>query len=323
MKLLPWIPFILTLAATAATEARDETDLIELARSLERSSDSPVIRVGEKGAWDDQTLGCFTVLEDGGKFFFYSGGARFGQSKKIGMATSRDGVRWTKHEGNPLFPGSMPYAIKVGDTFRLYHPGKDAAGRHGLLMKTSKDGFDWSDPKLVLPGGILDPCVIQVAEDRFHLYYCAGGKVSKNGEEVWEFKNRVATSDDGIAWKKEPNPILPLGEKDTWDAISHAGPCVLKLEDGFHLWYLGSGERNGKTAWRIGHATSPDGITWQRSGTDPVLDIGEEGAWDGGTLMSFDILYRNGKFLFWYAAAPTGHGDETKMTIQIGHGTSR
>ena len=39
--------------------------------------------------------------------------------------------------------------------------------------------------------------------------------------------------------------------------------------------------------------------------------------------MSFDVIFRDGKFLFWYAAAPTEHGDETKMTIQIGHGTSQ
>ena len=39
--------------------------------------------------------------------------------------------------------------------------------------------------------------------------------------------------------------------------------------------------------------------------------------------MSFDIVFRDGKFLFWYAAASTDHGDETKMTIQVGHGTSK
>ena len=144
----------------------------------------------------------------------------------------------------------------------------------------------------------------------------------KGGKDVWEFKNYVATSNDGIRWKKQPNPILSLGSENAWDSHSHAGPCVLKLEDGFHLWYLGSGEYKGKTAWRIGHATSSDGISWKRSGNEPVLDTGPEGAWDGGTFMSFDILFREGKFLFWYAGAPGGHGDETKMTIQVGHGTS-
>ena len=307
----------------AEGKADAKIDYTNLARSLVRFPGNPVIKVGKKGSWDDQTLGCLSVLEDDGKFFFYSGGTQFGQPKKIGAATSPDGVHWTKYEKNPLFPGSMPYAIKVGEIFRLYHPGKDENGKHGLLMKTSKDGFDWSEPTLVLAGGILDPCVIRVAENLFHLYYCAGGKKTKNGKEVWEFKNYVARSDDGIRWEKNPDPILPLGTAGSWDAQSHAGPCVLKLEDGFHLWYLGSGTYKGTTAWRIGHATSPDGLNWIKSGNDPVLDVGPAGAWDGGTFMSFDIIFRDGKFLFWYAAAPTGHGDETKMSIQIGHGTSQ
>lgn len=299
-----------------------QVNYTKLARSLKRFPKNPVIKTGKKGEWDDQTLGCFTVFDDGDTFYFYSDGTQHGKPKKIGMAASKDGIHWTKYEKNPLFPGSMPYAIKVGGTFRLYHPGKDGSGKHGLLMKTSSDGYHWSKPKLVLAGGILDPCVVRVAENQYHLYYCGGGKKLKNGKQVWEFKARMATSADGIRWKKELKPALPLGPKGSWDVHSHAGPCVLKLEDGFHMWYLGSGIIKGKTAWRIGHATSPDGLHWTKSGKDPVLDVGKDGNWDGGTFMSFDIVFRNGKFLFWYAAAPSGHGDETKMSIQIGHGTS-
>jgi len=313
-----------TYSACAAEERPDESvNYTKLARSLVRYSGNPVLRIGERGDWDDQTLGCFTVLDDGDKFYLYSGGAQYGKPKNIGMATSADGVRWTKYERNPLFPGAMPYAIKVGDVFRLYYPGKDDADRHGLLMRRSKDGFDWSQPQMVLAGGIMDPCVVRVAKDRFHLYYCGGGRITKNGKQVWEFNAYVATSEDGLHWKKNPRPLLLLGSKGSWDELSHAGPCVLKLDDGFHLWYLGSGTYRGKTAWRVGHATSPDGLNWIKSGTSPVLDVGRPGDWDGGTLMSFDIVFRGGKFLFWYAAAPGEHGDETKMSIQIGHGTSK
>lgn len=307
----------------AILPTRGNIDYTKLARSLMRHGGQPVITVGEKGAWDDQTLGCFTVLDDGDRFYFYSGGTQFGRSKRIGMATSRDGVSWVKSDRNPLFPGSMPYAIKVDDTFRLYHPGKDGSGRRGLVMKTSKDGFQWSEPQLVFTGSVLDPCVVRVADDRFHLYCCGGGKKTKNGKQVWEFKTHMATSADGINWKKEPQPVVSLGPKGAWDSDSHAGPCVLKLPDGFHMWYLGSGPMDGKIAWRIGHATSSDGIHWTKSGDTPVLDVGKAGAWDSGTFMSFDIVFRDGTLLFWYAAAPTKHLDETKMTIQIGHGTSR
>lgn len=322
---------VLTCIASESTGRADDkpvgssgaaVDYTRLARNLVRYPNNPVIKVGEKGAWDDQTWGCFTVLDNGDSFYFYSGGARYGQPKNIGMATSHDGIHWTKYEKNPLFPGSMPYAIKVGDTFRLYHPGKDGGGKHGLLMRTSADGFRWSQPTRVLDGGVMDPCVLRVG-GKYHLYYCGGGRKTKDGKQVWEFKAYMATSDDGIAWRKQPLPALPLGPKGSWDEQSHAGPCVLKLEDGFHMWYLGSGTYKDHMAWRIGHATSPDGLNWTKSGEEPVLDVGKPGTWDCGTFMSFDIIFRDGKFLFWYAAAPTGHGDETKMTIQIGHGTSK
>lgn len=321
LMVLIWV----ALESTCQAEEKNvgKVNYTKLARSLVRYPHNPVIKVGKKGMWDDQTLGCFTVLDDGDRFYFYSGGTQFGKSKQIGVGASPDGIHWTKYDKNPLFPGSMPYAIKVGDTFRLYHPGKDDAGRHGLLMKTSQDGFRWSKPKLVLSGGILDPCVVRVSENKFHLYYCRGGRKMKNGKQAWEFKAHMATSEDGVRWKKEPKPALPLGSQGSWDESSHAGPCVLKLEDGFHMWYLGSGKYKDKIAWRIGHATSRDGLNWTKSGKDPVLDIGKPGEWDCGTFMSFDIVFRNGKFLFWYAGAPTGHGDETKMKIQIGHGTSK
>ena len=307
----------LVLSQNQPPRGDEQIDYTKLARNLVRHTHNPVIKVGEKGAWDDQTLGCFSVVDHGDAFYFFSEGARFGQAKNIGMAVSKDGIVWTKYEKNPLFPGGMPHAMKVGNAFRLYYPH---AG--GLQMRTSPDGFQWGEPRKVFEGH-MDPCVIRVAENKFHLYDCEGGRKTIDGKQVWEFQNYAATSPDGITWKKESGPILPLGPKGSWDSQSHAGPCVLKLPDGFHLWYLGSGPYHGKTAWRIGHATSPDGLKWTKSGDEPILDIGQPGDWDGGTFLHFDIVFRDGKFLFWYAAAPTEHGDETKMTIQIGHGTSR
>ena len=294
----------------------------ELARSLVRYPENPVVKVGKKGAWNDQTLGCFTVLDAGDTFYFYSGGAQYGKPKNIGMATSKDGVAWTYYGKNPLFSGAMPYAIKVDDTFRLYHPGKNDVGRHGLQLRTSRDGFNWSEPRTVFRG-VADPCVVRVAEDKFHLYFCDGRQKTRDGKKGWEFHNYVATSPDGIKWEKKWKRVLPLGPEGSWEADAHAGPCVLKLEDGFHMWYLGSGSTyTDKIVWRIGHPTSPDGLNWTKSGKEPVLEVGKPEDWDGGTFLSFDIVFRDGKFMFWYAGAATGHLDETKMTIQIGHGTS-
>lgn len=306
----------------AVAKAERNINYTQLARNLVRHPHNPVLRMGEKGAWNDQTLGCFTVLDTGKQFFLYTEGARYGKHKSIGLATSADGIHWTWFEKNPLFPGSMPNAVKVGDTFRLYYSGGHA-GLNGLQMRTSEDGYHWSEPKPVFDD-MVDPKVVRAADNTFYLYYCDGGKVTKDGKQVWEFKNYMATSEDGIHWKKIPGPVLPLGPKGSWDESSHAGPCVLKLDDGFHMFYLGSGSyRGGKTAWRVGHATSPDGLKWTKSGNEPVLDIGRPGDWDGGTIMSISVIFRDGKFHFWYAADPGPHDEETKMSIQIGYGTSK
>ena len=37
------------------------------------------------------------------------------------------------------------------------------------------------------------------------------------------------------------------------------------------------------TPARIGHATSPDGITWTKDTNNPVLDVGPDGNWDDNT----------------------------------------
>ena len=63
---------------------------------------------------------------------------------------------------------------------------------------------------------------------------------------------------------------------------------MLKLPDGFHMWYLGSGSMDDKIAWRIGHATSPDGLNWTKSANEPVLDVGKRGDWTKEHFMSFD-----------------------------------
>ncbi len=68
-----------------------------------------------------------------------------------------------------------------------------------------------------------------------------------------------ATSPDGITWTKDPaNPILVPGPAGSWDAqaVNHAS--VLFVNGTYHMWYSGVDFNDLN---RIGHATSPDGIT--------------------------------------------------------------
>jgi len=73
---------------------------------------------------------------------------------------------------------------------------------------------------------------------------------------------------DGVWTKHDRNPVMTRTEP--WEARAVCEPSVI-FEDGrFQMWYMGCATSVGKNA-ALGHATSPDGITWTKAGNDPIL----------------------------------------------------
>lgn len=95
---------------------------------------------------------------------------------------------------------------------------------------------------------------------------------SKNGEMIHVIK--YATSKDGNLWDHHGIAIpYKIGE-----AQAFSRPSILKLNNVYHMWYSfrsGSGEK-----YRIGYASSDDGINWNRQLKNFGIDIGEENSWD-------------------------------------------
>ncbi len=72
-------------------------------RAWKRESDRPVLSPEEH--WEKVAVMCPHVLRDSpaGPFrMWYSGGEQY-EPDAIGFATSRDGIGWEKHHGNPIF----------------------------------------------------------------------------------------------------------------------------------------------------------------------------------------------------------------------------
>ncbi|MFQ6608980.1 MAG: hypothetical protein ACE5EE_10695, partial [Fidelibacterota bacterium] len=67
--------------------------------------------------------------------------------------------------------------------------------------------------------------------------------------------------------KYTENPVLDVGPPGSWDDVEIWPTRVLLLDSVYHMWYSGySG-----TTIRIGHATSPDGISWTKDTLNPIL----------------------------------------------------
>jgi hypothetical protein len=109
-----------------------------------------------------------------------------------------------------------------------------------------------------------------------------------------------ATGSDGFNWTRPvADPVLDVGAEGEWDSLNVEYPAVVKEgPDSFKMWYAGE----GPGGWRVGHATSSDGITWTKHPGNPVVDVGEED-WNNRQASSPFVLYEGGVYKMWLNAA--------------------
>jgi hypothetical protein len=118
---------------------------------------------------------------------------------------------------------------------------------------------NWDQP------GVGAPSVLREA-DGYRMWYSNAGDNHYIG---------LAYSADGKFWFAEKDrPVVLPGLNGDWDDRHVSSPAVIKDLSSYKLYYSGYDGAN----FRIGLATSVDGIRWEKLPTGPVLSIGEPGA---------------------------------------------
>ncbi len=289
---------------------------------------NPVLPKGSPGQWDAGAAGPPVVAFDGTTYRMWYGGGSGSLTQNIGLATSPDGVTWTKHPGNPVLlrgaPGTWdgfemwPMAAVFDGT--LYHLWYSAfAGPTQQVERTgyatSPDGVTWTkyEGNPILPagppgswddlgatmGGVL------LENGVYRLWYCG----ARQGGPL---KAGYATSRDGVTWDKWPEPVLEPSASG-WDLRINPGPVVF---DGiaYHMWYTGF----GGSGPQIGHAVSLDGIHWTKQPADePVLGPGAAGAFDSLGAVFPAVLLVGDTAQMWYAGTVAWG-----MFSQVGYATA-
>jgi hypothetical protein len=92
------------------------------------------------------------------------------------------------------------------------------------------------------------------------------------------------------------NPILDIGPSGSWDDRHHWNPHVIFDNTTYHMWYSGSDGNN----FRVGYATSEDGIKWTKYIGNPVLELGPAGSWDDNYILSGPVLVEGDSLKMWY-----------------------
>jgi hypothetical protein len=302
---------------------------------------SPVLETGSEGTWDDAVVNEAKVVHDGETYHMWFAGRKRGPPGlkmpiDLGYATSTDGVHWIKHEANPVLVRgplgaydenmiSAPYVLYDGEQFHMWFSAVDFRGDWSIDYATSPGGVRWTKHA-------GNPLLQETHDWRWDAVYIAEPNVLFNGAffEMWyngasattETLLGYATSLDGIDWVRfeEARPVLNVGPDRAWDDFAVARAHVLYDGEMYKMWYEG---HDGGT-WRIGYATSIDGVHWERAPGNPILDLGPEGAWDSVVVSEPYVVYDGHTYRLYHSGYDGDRyrvGLATAPAVYAGEGT--
>ena len=167
-----------------------------------------------------------------------------------------------------------PSVLRRGSTYLNLYSGYDGKTWHTGLA-TSTDGIAWTKK-----GKVLSP-----GPARWEGSYIAanGSIIERNGELLYFYQAGLppqiglARSSDAVHWTKNDAPVLTTGPYESWDEKGVGDPYVIEAGGSLYLYFLGQDRARRQ---RLGVAVSTDGVHWQRLIANPILELGEMGAFD-------------------------------------------
>ena len=142
------------------------------------------------------------------------------------------------------------------------------------------EGGTWKD-------GIVFPTVLK-DDGQYKMWF--SGITS-----AWKGQVGYATSDNGLIWTVNNEPIIPFGEAGSWDYLRGPGK-VLRINDTLKFWYTGFDDQFDIAS--IGYAWSLDGFDWNVR-QNPVLGKGSPGTWNQNYVAE-PVVYYDGEMYHLY-----------------------
>ena len=177
-----------------------------------------------------------------------------------------------------------------------FYSGYDGTTWHTGLAR-SADGIAWE--KI---GRVFSPDPQTWEGD----YIAANGSVVEVDGEFWHYyqgarlpKIGLARSSDGTNWNRHGAPVLPPGPRGSWDERGVADPYIVRFGGTFYMYYLGQDRARRQ---RLGLARSDDGMVWEKLRSNPVLELGEPGAFDETGLGEPAVWQAHGSYWMLYTA---------------------
>ncbi len=162
---------------------------------------------------------------------------------------------------------------KLGDDGRFHR-----VSRAPVLPRTNEDYLSIGSSYATIEDGV------------WRLWYTSFIKWgTEPGVPKHHYEIKYAQSPDGRTWTRRGDEVC-IGAMNV-EEHSLCRPSVLKIQGRYHMWYCHRGER-----YRIGYASSDDGIAWARA--DDAVGIEPSGqGWDSDE-QGYPNVIRHGEWLY-------------------------
>jgi hypothetical protein len=196
----------------------------------------------------------------------------------IAMATSTDGISWTKvdnsHQNDWIvqvanFTGctatGVPSLTKIDDKWYLTFEGGASGYSFNIFMAESSDGYNWtasnSGNPIYTGGGVgtwdnhgqANPTLYKIADGKYVMLYNG-----ENGDGLWQGGILYSTSLTSGWTSWSGNPLLTSGISGEWDDTRIEGLSMI-MDDAnqttLRIWYFGLPTTDSFADGAVGYAT--------------------------------------------------------------------
>jgi hypothetical protein len=231
---------------------------------------NPVFEGSGPGHWDEAIRERGWIMKEDGVYYLWYTGYNPPESnpKRLGLATSADGIHWTRYPDNPIYSERWVEDMMIVKVDGVYYMFAEGANDHAELL-TSTDRVHWAwqgvldirkaGGEPLDPGPFGTPAAFHEG-GTWYLFY------ERDDEAIW-----LATSKDLKTWTNvQDEPVIKRGP-GAYDRAMLALDQIVKYQGHYYAYYHGLIPHSSPKEWTSDVAVSPDLIHWEKYPGNPIL----------------------------------------------------